>query len=532
MRASIHRSMRCQSGSSLLLTILIVAALAILATSIAVVSIGDRTDSRYDRHAMQALAAAETGVAFAKSLIISQTAPLEDFDSDGRPDFAIADTLDWGGRYTVLAEASDVVEEDVTAFLSNGFTIVSEGNYLGAVRRVKVEIAHDTYFKFARFVYQHSIQFECGDVMAGEVYTGGTLSLSCGCPVGEEPLFLEKAYAVQRVPQADCGIFEEGYEEGVQVIDLPGSLDWEQIRDKAHGIGSDNACEGRGSVGIYISLPLTDPLDLASQAGWDLNTVVLHYFDFCNTTLAPPDTVITYRSIPVMNTVTGEIMRRDDFNGIVLFEGDARVRGTLDGTSAWRLSVFGTDHGLIRGDIVAGHFGYDPITRLPNNSGDPVTTAVIAENYVAMDDGTPRILRIDAALFSRTSNWRCLGGMGNHPIGGPGPLDLDIDGIVGETPYNNDPDPGIGWDELNITDKHWILNLTGPIITYAQGDAYPWNAEPIQGAASGPTHRYNYDLDYMRFPPACFPLPVNLWIDISWTEIFEARSALAEHLPN
>ena len=519
-------------GSTLLLAILILAALAILAASIAVVSMGDRNLSKYERHSVSALAAAETGIAFAKRTIANQSAPIEDYDSDGRPDFALQDTLSWGGSYQVIAEASDILQEGVAAYRSNGFTIVSEGRFRGATRRVRVEIVHDSFLKFARFIAQHNLQFECGDLMAGEVYAGGSITLSCGCPAGQEPHFLELVQTAQSMSQAECGVFERGYEEGVEEIDLLNSWSWDEMRDKARGIAENSSCEGKGDVGIYMNLPATDPLQLGTQSGNDQNAVVFSYFDFMDTSFQPPDTVITYQGAAVMNTLTGQPLRRREFNGIVFCEGDAMARGLLAGVSGYSLSLFATNHCLVTGDIVAGNDGFDPITRLPNQSGNPVTAALIAEDYVAMADYTPRVLRIDAAIVSRTSNWRCLGGMGNHPVGGPGPIDLDIDGINGETPYNNDPVAGVGWDELNITEKTWVLNLTGPIITYSTGDAYPWNAGPVLGDASGPTRRYNYNLNYMSFPPPCFPSPINLWMDVSWTEIMDSRSNLADHLPD
>ncbi len=521
-----------QEGSTLLFALLILGALAILAGTVAVVSMGDRNLSRYSRDSLQALAAAETGVAYAKRTIINQTGTFVDYDTDGRPDFALADSLDWGGTYHTIAEGSDILEPGVAAYHCNGFSIVSEGRYRGAVRRVRVEIVHDTFLKFARYVSQQGLQFECGDVMAGEVYCGNSISLSCGCSPGQEPHFLERVYAVGNIPQASCGVFERGYEEGIDAIDMLASIDWNQIRMKARGLASNSSCEGTGIIGIYSDLANgIDPLHLATQGGSDVNTVVYDYFDFANASLSPPDTVITYRGFALMNTITGTNLRKQDFNGIVFFEGDARVRGTLDGVSAFRMSVFGTDRGLFEGDVVCGRTGFDPVTRLPDHSGQPMTTALVAENYVAMDEATKRVLRIDAAIFSRTSNWRCLGGMGLHPIAGPGPLDLDLDGVAGETPYNNDPVAGEGWDELNITEHTWVLNLNGPIVTYSGGDAYPWNAGPVLGNASGPTRRYNYDLNYMHNPPACFPVPANLWIDVSWTEIADANEPLASYLP-
>jgi hypothetical protein len=156
-------------------------------------------------------------------------------------------------------------------------------------------------------------------------------------------------------------------------------------------------------------------------------------------------------------------------------------------------------------------------------------TSLVAENYAARTDFRQDLAH-DAAIVSRTRTGGVLAGWDYIRWGsGPGPRHR---WIYGETPFNNDPVPGEGWDELNITEHTWVLNLTGPIITYSNGDAYPWNAGPILGEASGPTRRYNYDLDYMSFPPPCFPVPINVWKDVSWTEIYDARDPLTSHLPN
>ena len=107
-----------------------------------------------------------------------------------------------------------------------------------------------------------------------------------------------------------------------------------------------------------------------------------------------------------------------------------------------------------------------------------------------------------------------------------------VPGITGESPCNNDPVPGMGWDELNITSSTWVLNIHGPIITDNGGSAWPWNAGSVLAGASGPTRRYTYDMDITEYPPPCFPVPLNLWKDVSWTEIFETDSTLASYLPN
>jgi hypothetical protein len=70
------------------------------------------------------------------------------------------------------------------------------------------------------------------------------------------------------------------------------------------------------------------------------------------------------------------------------------------------------------------------------------------------------------------------------------------------------------------------------VITKLQGDAYPWTADPVLAQAAGPCFRHHYSMNYERFPPPCFPVPSNLWVDVSWTEIFESRNPIASYLPN
>jgi hypothetical protein len=511
---------------------LILGALSVLGASVAVVAIGDRNLSRYERHSVEALAAAETGIAFAKRSIKDLVAPMADVDEDGRPDFTISDTLSWGGSYQVVAEASDIKGLGITAYQANGFTMVAEGRYRGAVRRVKSEIVHDSFLKYARFVANSDLSYACDANITGEVYTNGDLNIPCGCAANRECKFLEMVSVVGDIPNANCGQFFRGYVTEAEVIDLENSFDWTETRNKARGLAANNACERKGNIGIYSNLPGTDPLRLGLQAGADLNVLVLSNFDFQDVTSAPPDTVVRYNGQLVVNPQTGQPLRTNDFNGIVFFEADATIRGTTDGISAHSMTVYATDDIWVRNNIVTGHTGYDAITRLPNNSGDPVNIGLVAEDYIYMHQNTPRVLQVDAMLLSRTSNWAGQGTELNHPVAGPGPLDLDMDGIFGENPRNNDPVAGEGWDELNITPDHWILNINGGIITQSSGSAAPWNNAGVLANAQGPTRRYNYDLDMTEFPPPCFPVPLNLYKDVSWTEIFDARASLASFLPN
>ncbi len=525
-RRTTPRSPR-ERGSALLMALLILGSLSMIGTSLVLTSVAERRASGYYRDSLKALAAAETGVAFGKRTIQDMTLTMTDGDGDGYADFTLSDSLSWGGDFNVIGEATDITGLGIAAFRSNGFTIVCEGRYNGAVRRVRAEIVHDSFLKYARFVAATGTAYSCGAVLTGEVYVGGDLSVpsSCGADAVQ---FLEFVAAVGDIPNANYAIFHRGYVTDAQQIDLGNSADFNLMRDKARGIAATCDCEGIGSVGIYVN-----PGGGADPLGTGAGAVDLGLFDYYDTVVGAPDTCITFNGAAVTNTVTGQPMRSSEFNGILFFEGDGRVEGTLNGRSGRNLSVFATDDIIVTDNIETGHTGFDPGTGAPNGSGDPVNVGLIAYDYVYLDRYTPRVLTIDAALMSCTENWRCIGGyVSDHPVAGPGPLDLDLDDIEGETPYNNDPTPGMGWDELNITSATWVLNINGPIITHDGGSAWPWNDSSVLAGASGPTRRYNYDMDITEYPPPCFPVPLNLWKDVSWTEIFETDSTLASYLPN
>lgn len=519
-----------ERGSALVLALLVLGSLSMIGTSLVLSSVAERRTSGYYRDSLKALAAAETGLAFGKRTIQDMSVTMTDSDGDGYADFAMSDTLSWSAAYDVVGEATDITGLGIAAFRSNGFTVLAEGRYNGAVRRVKAEIVHDSFLKYARFVSSTGTSYSCGAVLTGEVYVGGDLGVAAGCGASAIQ-FLEFVAAVGDIPNANSAIFYRGYVTGADPIDLANSTDFNVVRDKARGLYAECDCEGIGEVGIYFNIGGgTDPLNIGATG----NVLDFSLFDYCNTTLAAPDTVITYNGAAVINTVSGQPMLTSEFNGIIFFEIDAPIKGTLDGKSAHSLSVYATDDVMIHDCIITGHTGFDAGTGLPTGGGEPINVGLIAYDYIYLHRNTPRVLRIDAALMSCTENWRCEGGViSDHPsCAGTGPLDLDLDGITGETPFNNDPMPGAGWDELNITNSTWVLNICGPIITDDGGSAWPWNDGGVLAGASGPTRRYNYDMDVTEYPPPCFPVPLNLWKDVSWTEIFETDSTLVTYLPN
>ncbi len=518
--------MKGESGTALIMALLILGSLSMIGTSLLLTTVGERHASGYYRDSMQALAAAETGAAFAKRAIQDMSISMTDSNSNGQPDFTMADTLSWGGSYNLVSEAGDIAGNGIAAYRANGYSIICEGRFNGAVRRIKADIVHDSFLKYARFIAVSGTGYSCGAVLTGEVYCGGDLGVpSCGAT--DMVQFLEFVAAVGDIPNANAGIFHRGYVTDAQQIDLSNSADFDAMRNRTRGLLPECDCEGNGEVGIYFNI--SGGIDPLGIGGGSLD---LGAFDFNNVTHAPPDTFVYYSGAPVTNTVTGSPMKKAEFNGMIFFENDAPVFGSPDGVSGRSLTIYATDDVMIMDNIITGHTGFDPVTMAANHSGDPVNIGLVAYDYVYIHRNTPKVLQIDAVLYASNNNWRCEGGStGDHP-NGSSPSDLDMDGIIGESPVNNDPAPGLGWDELNVNSDTWVLNINGPIITNNGGSAWPWNSSTALNNADGPTRRYNYDMDVTDYPPPCFPVPLNLWKDVSWTEIFETENSLASYLPN
>jgi hypothetical protein len=506
-----------QQGSAIILAVVALGVLSALGIGLALVTSGDRQAARFQRDHQDALYAAEAGLAVAKRDIQDRNLTFDDEDADGRPDFRILDTLDWGGSYEVFGESSELTAGGLSPYSGDSFTLQARGEARGAVRELEAEIQHDSFLKYARFIALTGTSYACDAILTGEVYSGANLDCPAGCPSGSEAEFLEFVAAVGQVVNADDNIFHKGYSDSAPPIDLNASVDWADIRDRARGVAAECDCDGIGRVGIYMGY---NPLGIGTNG-----TINFSLFDFNFTyPWAPTDTLISYAGVVVRDTTTGSDLRKRDFNGMIFYEGDATVRGTLDGVSGISLTIWGTDDLIIDGNILTGNTGFDPVTRLPNGAGDPVNIGLIASDYVYVGN-TPRVLQVDAALMAVNNNWRCLNSAeAAHPAAAPGNYDLDCDGIVGESPVNNDPDDGTGWDEV-ITAANaantWVLNINGPIITANGGSAAPWSNAGVIAVSTGPTRRYNYDLDISDFPPPCFPVPMNLWKDRAWTEVFE-----------
>jgi len=508
-----------ERGSALVLTLLLLTALSLMGMTLALLSGTDRRVAAYDRESIAALHAAEAGIAMAKRNIQDRAITFDDENGNGYPDFRLVDTLSWGGRYDVFGESNLPLGSGASPYSGSKFLLAAEGRSRDAVRLVEAEIEHDSFLKYARFVESAGTAYECGAVLTGEVYIGGTLGLPSSCPSGSKVVFLEMVAATNGITNKSSAVFHKGYTDSASAIDLESSVDFTLLRNKAKGLGSECDCEGRGRIGLYMGW---NPLGVGTNG-----TIDLSRFDFSFPDPVTSDTIIRYNGSPVIDQTTGVPMLASDFNGVIFYEGDGFVRGTMDGVSATGLCVFATDDIFIEGNILTGHTGYDETTRLPDHSGDPVNIGLVAYDYVYFGN-VSRVVTVDAALLAVRANWRVYNtSFSAHPPAPPGAYDLDQDGIVGESPQNHDPNPGEGWDEIitaSNQNKTWVMNINGPIITHDGGSAYPWNASTVLADADGPTRRYNYDMDITDFPPPCFPVPLNLWKDFAWGEKYDSRN--------
>jgi len=148
-------------------------------------------------------------------------------------------------------------------------------------------------------------------------------------------------------------------------------------------------------------------------------------------------------------------------------------------------------------------------------SGDPVNLGLLAKDYCYISQYAPRVLTIDAALFARDQNWRPQDYSDGSDSNGShvkchGIWDLDQDGQI-ET-SNED-----GWNEANVGDNTWMLNINGPIITKNGGSAGAWES---QGSSQGKgTRHYNYDDDIVYYEPPAFPVMLSQWAVLYWREL-------------
>ena len=511
--------LRNERGSSLVLALLVLTGISLFGISLALTTMTDRNIARYDRESMEALHAAEAGIAAGKREIQDRAITWEDADGDGLPDFSMRDSLSWGGTYEIFGESDMPSSGAAGGYAADIIRIEATGRSSGAFRQVVSEIRHDSFLKYARFVQATGVSYGCGAVLSGEVYSGGTIGLPSGCSSTEKVEFLEMVAAVNGISNLSEGIFHKGYNDSASVVDLKASVDFDKIRKKADGSCDECECDGFGRKGIYMD---DDPLGIGTNG-----TIDLSLFDFQFEDPGSGDTVVVYNGAFVPDPTTGDPLLRDDFNGIIFYEGDGSVRGTMDGISGRSLTIWATDDIFIEGNIITGYTGFDPVTRVANGTGFPVNLGLVAKDYVYIG-AVNRIARIDAVLMAVDNNWRVWDtALSAHPAAPIGNYDLDQDGIVGESPVNHDPAVGTGWDEVitaaNRNDT-WVLNINGPIITYNGGSAYPWNAGSVLSAATGPTRRYNYDLDVTDYPPPCFPVPLNLWVDHAWAEVYEPEN--------
>jgi len=442
--------------------------------------------------------------------------------------------------------------------------------YSGNLRRtVALGGRHDSFLRYSRFLGQGGVSYGAGARLAGQLYAGGDLNMT-GYPV----TFLGDVSVTGVVNDPERGIFERNVFEHVAPISLDASMDLAHYRSLAQTAGlyytaqptpplidlslfdfSTNPpryngvdlppgfngivfCEGDIAVkgvleGSSVTVVGGDDLIIrdnvrtgcsqaTSGAPSPLTLTALSGVEVVQTVSLNP--YMTGVTNTVKMSVAGSQWKR--LNIHVKQDGNTVSVGTVERPS-------GTTGSLTTATINAG-LALDPsahtytaevhywssasggnTVNLEVAGGTPVNVGLLARNYVYISQYAPRVLTIDAALFARDQNWRPVDysdgtdSDSSHPKC-HGVWDLDQDGQI-ET-ANED-----GWNEANVGDSTWMLNINGPIITKDGGSAGAWEA---QGSSQGKgTRHYNYDDDIAQYEPPSFPVILSRWAVLYWREV-------------
>jgi len=367
------------------------------------------------------------------------------------------------------------------------FDVTCTGRVGNTARSIRFTVSHDTFLKYARFVETGNLGYGAGAHLYSEVYAGGNIDLD-GYPVTFDGL----ASAGGTINNKSNGIFNSGYIENATQITLDSNVDLDHYRALAD------------SAGLHIDNTNPDP------------TINLSLFDFVTNPSQP-----TYNGNPYYTDPDGKNYTiPSNFNGTIFVEGDARVSGHLEGES---VTIYASDDMFITGETIMG----------TNNDSTPTKMGLVAWDYVYIDEYTPRVLRIEAALMAVKNNWRPNDyndsydkSPRTHTVP-TGSYDLDRNGSI--EALNAD-----GWNEedllsdvnnlttnnfgTGIYKKIWFLAIKGPIITKNGGSAGAWTSAGSYSSGR-PTRKYLGDPDIAFYPPPNFPVILNRWNITGWREV-------------
>ncbi len=416
-------------------------------------------------------------------------------------------------------KAASLTEDDYEgAFEKDVYRVVATGYAGRESRTIEARIFKDTLLKYARFC-EEFVHYKGYARITGLVYTGHNLLLP-GDPNSGDIIFFKPVFVHGEVrPSPAAAPWNKFYShlyEGYELIELPGT--------KALKI-QKNLAKRRG---IYIpeGAPFSDRF------------IDLNMFDFYTDPTNP-----TYKGIALP----------ERFNGVVYVEGDAYVRGLLQGGSGLTI-VAGNDLRII-GSVTSRR--RDPTTE------NPIHIGLVAKKDIIIDFAAPKTMIIQAALLAMSGGWFVEEGTPepwtSHPPTSEGALDdvywdiiydadwsddngnglKDPPGVTGDsyTIYNNPPGATaplatryvridmdqrtLGASDFNteyITYGSYCLHFEGPIISQGVGDAGVYNLGIQPGFNQVCFRQYSYSPSISYWPPPHFPVLMLRGTEISFRE--------------
>jgi hypothetical protein len=428
---------------------------------------------------------------------------------------------------------------------------------------------HDSFLRYSRFLGSAGVSYGAGASLTGQLYAGGNLDMA-GSPV----TFEEDVSLTGVVNNRTRGVFHRNVYEHAAPISLGASMDVATYRGLAQQHGMYYTAQATPPVIDFSLFDFTgsQPKYNGVGLGTGFNGIV-----FCEGDIAVKG-VLEGRSVTVVagsdviisdNVRTGcskstfasatplsfsaasgaESVQTVDLTGLMSGVSNS-LKLKVSGQKWQRLNVYlkadgntigvgtverpsGTTANLDSTTILAGR-NLDPAAhqytaevhywstgvgaqtaQLEVAAGTPVNIGLLAKDYVYISQYAPRVLTVDAALFARDYNWRPIDESdtsdtdNSHPKC-HGVWDLDQDGQI----EANNQD---GWDERNVGNSTWMLNINGPIITRNGGSAGAWE---YQGSSQGKgTRHYNYDNDIVYYEPPDFPVILSRWAVLYWRRV-------------
>ena len=511
------------NGFALLITLVVTTILVMLGGSLASLVIFEGRSVGWQLCKMQAFYLAEA--AGNKAVRLIREGAIEDFP------YSENNVALENGQYSLDI---DFESGQIGAYIRDIYTITSTGEVNRVKYRTRMEYQQNTFLRFSRFVQNDDLSYNAYAVISGDTWVGNNLNLT-GYPV----TFLGDVLVGGVINNYSNGIFHGSVTQGATPIDLQMSVDLTYYSNLAQG-----NITGAGT-GIYQS---------------SSSTIDFSLFDFSG-------------PIPKYN---GNNLT-DDFNGVIYIEGDAYVKGTLEGGS---ITVIASD------DIVVE----DHVRTSNMATGWTQTNSITFNSPAGVED--IKTVSIDSIVTSDTTVVKlCTSGTKWNKM----KMELLEDGgVIGETYLvrrssssdeqmatisNLSLDPSTHSYSAKIYYKStgtgdnltWVRAYTGAPVNIglvAKDMVYIDSGAPKQliidavllardntwealgnssshpdeyssswkltingplitalGGSAGPwsaydgTRKYNYDEDLVFFPPPHFPVPFGSWRRTYWKTI-------------